>query len=123
MTAPRAEQGATVAEFALLLPVLATLLFGIGEFGRALWTKALLDHAVNEAARCASVDATDCGTTLGVQTYAVAKAAPLPVTNAVFGYASAACGSQVTATYTFTFVAASYLPYSLTLHAQACFPK
>jgi Flp pilus assembly protein TadG len=121
--ADRAESGAAIAEFALILPVLLLLLIGTGEFGRLIWTKSLLDHAVNETARCASVNTTTCGTTDGARSYAVLRSAPLAVTNAIFAVTTATCGSQVTATYPFTFAAPSLLSYSITLVSQACFPK
>jgi len=38
------------------------MIFGIVEFGRALWLKSALDFSVVEAARCASVNPTRCGT-------------------------------------------------------------
>ena len=45
------QRGATAIEFALILPVLATLLFGMIDFGRLLYTKEVLNNAVREAAR------------------------------------------------------------------------
>lgn len=123
MSTDRAESGAAIAEFALILPVLALVLLGIADFGRMLWTKSLLDHAVDEAARCASVNTTTCGTIDATRSYAVARSAPLSVTNAIFAAATTSCGSQVTATYPFTFAASSLLPFSITLVSQACFPK
>ena len=123
MTADRAESGAAIAEFALILPVLMLLLVGTAEFGRLLWTKSLLDHAVNEAARCASVNTTTCGTNDATRSFAVLRSAPLPVTNAIFAVTSVSCGSRVTATYPFTFAAPTLLPFSITLVSQSCFPK
>jgi len=52
-TQPR-DRGATAVEFALLLPVLLLLLFGIIDFGRALNAQITLTQAVREGARLAS---------------------------------------------------------------------
>ncbi len=36
----RSERGAAVVEFALVVPILIALVFGIAEFGRAYFTRA-----------------------------------------------------------------------------------
>lgn len=48
---PRAERGAAAVEFALLLPLLALLMFGIVEFGLALHRQQVLATASREGAR------------------------------------------------------------------------
>lgn len=45
------QRGSTAIEFALILPVIATMLFGVIDFGRLLYTKEVLNNAVREAAR------------------------------------------------------------------------
>jgi Flp pilus assembly protein TadG len=52
----RSESGVAVTEFALVLPILAVLLFGMIEFGRAInyWIDAT--HLANETARWAVVN-------------------------------------------------------------------
>lgn len=60
---PRQEdRGATLVEFALVIPVLLILLFGLIDFGYS-WSQNLsVKHAAREGARLASVDAeTDAG--------------------------------------------------------------
>ena len=53
---PVADEGGVVAvEFALVLPLLVTLVFGIVQFGLALNTKLTLTHAAREGARAAVV--------------------------------------------------------------------
>jgi Flp pilus assembly protein TadG len=54
----RSQRGSTAIEFALILPVIATLLFGMIDFGRLLYTKEVLNNAVREAARTGIVAAT-----------------------------------------------------------------
>jgi Flp pilus assembly protein TadG len=53
-THPR-DRGATAVEFALLLPVLLLLLFGIIDFGRALNAQITLTQAAREGARLAAL--------------------------------------------------------------------
>lgn len=45
------ERGAAAAEFALLLPVLLTILFGIMEFGMIMYGREVVTNASREAAR------------------------------------------------------------------------
>jgi len=47
----RSESGASAVEFALLLPVLMMILFGITEFGLALYRQSILTNASREGAR------------------------------------------------------------------------
>ncbi|MBZ0258666.1 pilus assembly protein, partial [bacterium] len=45
------ERGSATVEFALVLPILMLLLFGIIEFGRVLSVQHLLNTAAREGAR------------------------------------------------------------------------
>ena len=49
------ERGASAVEFALLLPVLILILFGIVEFGLAFYTQQVLTNASREGARAGIV--------------------------------------------------------------------
>lgn len=51
----KTEKGQSLVEFALVLPVLLLILFGIVDFGRILHVYLTLDHAGREAARVASI--------------------------------------------------------------------
>ena len=51
----RSECGAALVEFAIVLPVLILLVFGIVDFGRLLYTLNNLTSAVREGARLAAV--------------------------------------------------------------------
>lgn len=67
--------GVTAVEFALLLPFFVILLFGIIEFGQVLFLQAALQHAVTEAARCATISGApgstpDCSSASNVASYA-----------------------------------------------------
>jgi Flp pilus assembly protein TadG len=84
----RSESGASAVEFALLLPVLMMVLFGIIEFGMALYRQAILTNASREGARLAIVQSVPPITTAAVNaridTYLTsAGIAPGSVTQAI----------------------------------------
>jgi Flp pilus assembly protein TadG len=51
----RDERGAVAAEFALLLPVLLTILFGTIEFGMIMYSREVITNASREGARAGIV--------------------------------------------------------------------
>lgn len=53
------KRAQSLVEFALVLPILLLVLFGITEFGRAIMTKNVLHTASREGARLAVVSAVD----------------------------------------------------------------
>ena len=53
------EDGVAAVEFAIILPVLALILFGVLEFGRVWSQYQVFQGAAREGARCAAVKATD----------------------------------------------------------------
>jgi len=59
----RSESGGSAVEFALLLPVLIMILFGIIEFGLALYQQAVLTNASREGARLGIVQSIPAITT------------------------------------------------------------
>lgn len=52
---PVRSRGAAIIEFALVLPILLILFFGIVEFATALYNKAVITNASREAARAGIV--------------------------------------------------------------------
>jgi Flp pilus assembly protein TadG len=54
------ERGSTLIEFAFMLPLLAMLIFGIIDFGRALYAYHFVSNAAREATRWASVRGNQC---------------------------------------------------------------
>jgi Flp pilus assembly protein TadG len=99
----RPDRGAVAVEFALLLPVLLLLLFGIIDFGRALNAQITLTQAVREGARLASVGATSTSVVSRTQDAATGLS---PVTVTVTSSCPAGAGTGVDAV-----VQASY-PFS-----------
>ena len=53
----KSERGAAIVEFALVLPVLVMLIFGIVEFGRGYNAKVTVTHAAREGARVLALTA------------------------------------------------------------------
>ena len=74
------ERAAALVEFAIVLPILLLIVFGIVDFGRALYTANNLTSAVREGARLASTQISPD------PTVAASKTA---VTNAVKAYTTA----------------------------------
>jgi Flp pilus assembly protein TadG len=60
---PKKEEGASLVEFAILAPLFVVLLFGLLEFGLALYSKGMLTNASREGARFGVVYATPRKTT------------------------------------------------------------
>jgi Flp pilus assembly protein TadG len=124
-----AREGASAIELGLLLPVFLSLLLGICEFGRALWTQTSLQYAVEDAARCAAINVANC--TPDVPTYAANHVMGLTIPSSEFTYTSgASCGitgdttgAQVSVTHVFNSVVATLIPAtSVTLSASSCHP-
>ncbi|MEH7501322.1 TadE family protein [Neobacillus drentensis] len=55
----KSEKGQSLVEFALIVPLLIILLFGIIDFGRIFHVYLTIDHAGREAARAASIGKDD----------------------------------------------------------------
>ena len=99
------DRGSAAVEFALILPVLLLLVFGIIDFGRLLNAKITLNQAAHEGARAAAVQGEDA-----------ARATIAKVLGGMAGGAGdptiTACGPQplpgedatVTVTYHFNYV-------------------
>ncbi len=102
----RNEGGQTLIEFALAAPLLLVFLLALVDFGIAIDRRIVLDHAVREGARYASVggDAFTTGeasTALDVEGYTSAQAQGLG--NAHVCYTEEG-GVQVSIDYTYDFV-------------------
>ena len=63
------EKGASAVEFALLLPVLVLILFGIIEFGLMLYNKQVITNASREGARMGILFSTTRPTEQQIQDY------------------------------------------------------
>ena len=120
--------GSPAVEMGLVAPALFTFLLGIAWFGYAFWLQNALDYAVTNAARCATVDTTTCDNVADTQSYAAnasgagfdSSAFTVTLDTACFGTGSH--GNKVVANYAVA-LAIPFVPISLNLSSQACYPK
>lgn len=117
----RATRGTAAVEFGLVATPLLLFLFGIISVGQAVWLQNALDFSVAEAARCASVNPTLCGSVSQIRSYAQAQAGA-GFSGSIFTVATPSCGNQISATYPFS-LPIPLLTLSVNLTAQACYPK
>ena len=73
----RDERGAALVEFAMISVVLMILIFGIIDFGRALYTKNSLTNAAREGGRYAAVLLAPEANTSAIQDTVIAHMSPL----------------------------------------------
>ena len=107
-THTRDETGQTMAEFAIVLPVLCVLLFAIVQLGIVFNNYVTLTDAVRAGARTAAVSRNDANPTGATTTAVRSSAADLNQTNlAVTVNSGWAAGTDVTVTATY--------PYSVSL--------
>lgn len=119
----RDRRATTAVEFALIAPIFFLFLFGIVGCGLLFWTQVGLQHGVEMAARCVSINSTLCpiNNPSAITNYAAQQTLGLNPPVSTFTYSSLACGNQVSANYTFQFPELLNLS-PLTLKAKACFP-
>ena len=102
------ERGQTMAEFAIVLPVLVVLLFGVIQFGILFNNYVTLTDAVRAGARMAAVSRNDADPTGAATTAVRTSASDLNQSNLNVTVSSAwAAGTDVTVTATY--------PYSISL--------
>lgn len=114
------KSGNLVVEFGLLAPALMLFIFGIAEGGRLLWTVNALHYSVQEAARCATIDKTTCGSTTQIQSFAAGRSGA-GFASSVFTATVTACGNRVSASYTMP-LNIPFMSHSISLSAQSCYP-
>jgi len=75
------EKGASAVEFAIILPILIMLIFGIFQFGIAYNNYITITHAAREGARRAAVDL-DISNLSPLKQIIIDRAYPIPLTEA-----------------------------------------
>jgi Flp pilus assembly protein TadG len=111
--------GVAAVEFALVLPALAALIVGGIYAGLAVYSATGLQSAVEQAARCYSVNGTLCDSASATQTYA--KSQYRGISTPTFTASIQSCGHQVAATVTIPLTAVM-VNFDVPLSATACFP-
>ncbi|RDU94554.1 TadE/TadG family type IV pilus assembly protein [Trinickia dinghuensis] len=110
----RKQKGAALVEFAIVLPLLLLVVFGIIEFSLAIYDKAVITNASREAARAGIVLASPKPTTAQIQQVATnycssylvslgSSANTCPAANVSVSGAQGTFGSPVTVTVSYTF--------------------
>jgi Flp pilus assembly protein TadG len=117
------ERGTSAIEFAITAPAFFLLLFGLIETGLLLWTKVGLQHGSERAARCATINQTMCGTVTAIQNYAAQESFALNPSPSIFTVSTPACGNQINADYSYQFLTTYFGLPTVSIRAQACFPK
>jgi Flp pilus assembly protein TadG len=100
------DRGAAAIEFALLLPLLLLIIFGIIDFGRALNTQITITQAAREGARLASFGTSSAAVVSRTQTAATGLSLPasdVTVTTCPQNTAPNT-DAQVSISYSFSFV-------------------
>lgn len=119
----QSQAGTTAIEFALVALPFLTLLLGIIEFSRVIWTHSALQFAVERAARCAVVNKTLCDNSGDqIKTY-ISSQMSAPIQALQVSYAlNQNCGIEIRASADFAFIVGIISPSSMTLTAQSCYP-
>jgi Flp pilus assembly protein TadG len=114
------EGGNLAVEFGLIAPALLLFILGIVEGGRLMWTANALHYSVQEAARCASINTTTCGSATQIQSFAAGRSGA-GFASSVFTATVASCGNRVSASYTMP-LNIPFMSHSISLSAQSCYP-
>ena len=134
-----AKAGTTAVEFAMVGAPLLLMIFGVVEFGRALWARQGLQETAIAGARCMGLVQSSCGSsgtysasmTLSfIQATASGWALTLPASSVSLNPSTSCAGvsgfSQVTLSYTFQTAVPRLitgLSGGVPLSATACFPN
>jgi Flp pilus assembly protein TadG len=119
----REPSGATALEFALTAPIFLAMILGSVTLGLGLFTQVALQHGVEMAARCATVNTSVCGSSSSIQTYAVQQSLGLSPPSSTFTVSAPSCGNQVQASYPIKLNFATFGRRDITLSASSCYPK
>ena len=115
----KCTRGTTTVEFAFVAPAMLLLLTGTLYLGLLVYSAMGMQSAVEKAARCYSVNATQCSTATSTQTYAQSNyfgVSSPTFTASIPSSGSCASYHQVSATLTFN------MGWNIPLTATACFP-
>lgn len=121
------EDGASSAEFALVVVPFVSIFMAVLGFGIMLWTSAALRYAVEDAARCAAVKTAVCTDAAATENYALSRYEG-PALSPAFHYFQKNCtgssspGNRVIGEVQFA-LNTGLINFSLPLTATACFPS
>jgi Flp pilus assembly protein TadG len=113
------RRGVTVLEFAVVAPFFLALLLGVMYVSYLFFSFSALQYAVQEAARCASVNAT-CSNSNAIRTYASSRYVGFGTPT--FTHSQGPCGNIVNASVTYSWNVGLFSS-NTPLSASACFPS
>jgi len=113
------ESANVAIEFALVLPAIAMLLVGTLFTGLVVHAASSLNNAVEQAARCYAVNASQCGSAATVQAYALSRYNGM--SQPTFTVSTPSCGHKVSGAVTIAFDVAA-TSWNVPLSATACYP-
>jgi len=110
------RKGTAAIEMAIGLGVFVIAIMGVLEMGRLMWAQNALNYAVQQGARCMLVGT--CDSTTAPTT--AANASGFGFDKSVFTATTPACGNQVAASYSYSFMTSLIIDTPITLTATAC---
>ena len=113
------RRGVTALEFAFVAPLVITLQLGTIYVALMMFSVSALEYAVQEGARCASVQTSVCSSIASTKSYAATKYSG--VGTPVFTPTTANCGNLVSASLSFS-LKTGFDNFTVPLSAAACFP-
>jgi Flp pilus assembly protein TadG len=119
----RNQKGTTAVEFAIIAPVFLLLILGTIGLCFALFLVGSLHFAVEDGARCASVNAIRCGNPASIILYTQSRYMG-PNVSPTFTPATGTCGissNSVTGTVNYT-MDIGFRKFVIPISATACFP-
>jgi Flp pilus assembly protein TadG len=117
----RNQEGTTAVEFAIIAPVFLLLILGTIGLCFALFLVGSLHFAVEDGARCASVNATLCGDQASTILYTQSRyMGPNVSPNFIFN-PGAPCGKSVTGNVSYS-MDIGFRTFVIPISATACFP-
>ena len=109
LTACGNERGNSVIEFALILPILLLIVFGITEFGRAIMVTNMLNSASREGARLAAVTPINDTTTVRARVIEVLATSNITPKDISIEYSSSTNSVKVSVSTDFEVLSAKVL--------------
>lgn len=113
-------RGTTAVEFAIVGPLFVGLVIGLIYLCMTLYLVSSLQFAVEDGARCASVNRTVCNNAGAIVAYTQSRYDG-PALSPTFTYAAAACGNSVSASVDYS-INLGLTILTVPLTASACFP-
>ena len=119
----RGRSGASAVEFALVVPLFATLIFGMINVALALWGAAALHYTVDAAARCQAVLTETCSSSSATIAWANSHYVGPSISPTFTILKGSLCGAgAVNATATYK-IHAVLVNVAVPMTATSCFPN